>query len=64
MDFRVSKPARIPDIAHLAGVSTATVDRVLNRRLPVREDTALQVIAAAEALGHREFVLTRLYESA
>jgi LacI family transcriptional regulator len=30
----------------------ATVDRVLNRRLPVREDTALRVIAAAEAIGY------------
>ena len=37
------------DVAEAAGVSTATVDRVLNSRLPVREGTALRVIAAAES---------------
>ena len=42
----------IPAIAHAAGVSTATVDRVLNSRLPVREGTALRVIEAAERLGY------------
>ena len=42
----------IPAIAQAAGVSTATVDRVLNSRLPVREGTALRVIEAAEALGY------------
>lgn len=26
--------------------------RVLDRRLPVREDTALRVVAAAEQIGH------------
>ena len=36
----------IQDVARVAGVSVATVDRVLNRRLPVREDTALRVVAA------------------
>lgn len=44
-----------PTIAHLAkasGVSVATVDRVLNRRLPVREDTALRVVQAAETIGY------------
>ena len=34
-----------------AGVSSATVDRVLNRRLPVNNDTTQRVVAAAEALG-------------
>ena len=33
-------------------MSVATVDRVLNRRLPVREDTALRVVAAAESIGY------------
>jgi LacI family transcriptional regulator len=44
-----------PTIAHLAraaGVSVATVDRVLNRRLPVREDTATRVVEAAESIGY------------
>ncbi len=51
--MRTIKPKiTIPAIAHAAGVSTATVDRVLNSRLPVREGTALRVIEAAERLGY------------
>jgi LacI family transcriptional regulator len=46
----VSRPT-IHDLAKQAGVSVATVDRVLNRRLPVREDTAVRVVQAAEAIG-------------
>jgi LacI family transcriptional regulator len=46
----VSRPT-IHDLAKHAGVSVATVDRVLNRRLPVREDTAVRVVKAAEAIG-------------
>jgi LacI family transcriptional regulator len=42
----------IADLARVSGVSVATVDRVLNRRLPVREDTALRVVEAAESLGY------------
>lgn len=42
----------IQDLAENAGVSVATVDRVLNRRLPVRESTALRVVSAAEAIGY------------
>jgi LacI family transcriptional regulator len=42
----------IQDLAKQAGVSVATVDRVLNRRLPVREDTALRVVKAAEEIGY------------
>lgn len=47
----VKRPT-ITDLARQAGVSVATVDRVLNRRLPVREDTALRVVGAAEAIGY------------
>ncbi len=47
----VSRPT-ITDLAKQAGVSVATVDRVLNRRLPVREDTAIRVVQAAEAIGY------------
>jgi LacI family transcriptional regulator len=47
----VSRPT-INDLALKAGVSVATVDRVLNRRLPVREDTAIRVVEAAEAIGY------------
>ena len=46
------KRPTIADLAVASGVSIATVDRVLNRRLPVREDTALRVVAAAEAIGY------------
>jgi LacI family transcriptional regulator len=48
--YLVQRPT-ITDLAKEAGVSVATVDRVLNRRLPVREDTALRVVKAAEAIG-------------
>jgi LacI family transcriptional regulator len=41
----------IADLAEKAGVSVATVDRVLNRRLPVRGDTAQLVVHAAELIG-------------
>ena len=47
----VSRPT-ITDLAKMAGVSVATVDRVLNRRLPVRHDTAVRVVEAAEAIGY------------
>jgi LacI family transcriptional regulator len=49
----------IQAIAEAAGVSTATVDRVLNSRLPVREGTALRVIEAAERLGYHAVHLMR-----
>ena len=42
----------IADLARASGVSVATVDRVLNRRLPVREHTALRVAEAAERIGY------------
>lgn len=47
------------DVARQAGVGVATVDRVINRRAPVREDTVLRVLAAAEALGFRRAGLIR-----
>ena len=46
--------ARRPTIVNLAdaaGVSVATVDRVLNARHPVREPTAERVLRAAESIG-------------
>ena len=46
-------------VADAAGVSTATVDRVLNSRLPVREATALRVIEAAERIGYHGARLMR-----
>lgn len=45
------KRPTVADVAQAAGVSTATVDRVLNGRLPVREETSKKVFAAAEKIG-------------
>lgn len=42
----------IQDIATEAGVSVATVDRVLNGRLKVREETARKVSVAAHRVGY------------
>lgn len=48
---QAAKPT-IRDIAALAGVGVATVERVLNRRGNVKEDKAARVVAAAIALGY------------
>src|SRR5579872_4056139 len=45
--------ARLDDVAREAGVSTATVDRVINKRAGVREPTAARVEAAIRKLGYR-----------
>ena len=42
----------IHDVAREAGVSTATVDRVLNGRERVREETARRVFEAAKLIGY------------
>ncbi|WP_437610524.1 LacI family DNA-binding transcriptional regulator [Erwinia sp. V71] len=47
------KHTTIKDIALAAGVGVATVDRVLNRRAPVRQETESKVISAAQRLGYR-----------
>ncbi len=44
--------ARVTDIARAAGVSTATVDRVLNQRPGVRAATMQKVLKAAAALDY------------
>lgn len=46
-----SNTASIADIARQAGVGTATVDRVLNKRAGVNVETTQKVIAAVKALG-------------
>ena len=57
------KRPMIKDLAKAAGVSVATVDRVLNRRLPVRNDTAKLVVEAAERIGyHATSLLKRRLE--
>ncbi len=58
MNDETSQPGRagrrpiVADIAAHAGVSVATVDRVLNKRHPVRPATARRVLEAAESLGY------------
>lgn len=49
----------IADLSRLSGVSVATIDRVLNGRLPVRPATAERVFAAAEQLGYHGSGLIR-----
>ncbi len=51
--------ATITDVAREAGVSVATVDRVVNARLPVSEHTARRVLEAAETLGFHASGLIR-----
>ncbi|CAK7257459.1 LacI family DNA-binding transcriptional regulator [Shinella sp.] len=47
---RKTKPSRLDDVARLAGVGIATVDRVLNERGGVKPETARKVILAAQQL--------------
>jgi len=56
----VSGRSTLADVAAAAGVSTATVDRMLNSRLPVRESTALRILEAAERIGYHGASLMRL----
>lgn len=55
----MSRRPTITDVARAAGVSVATVDRVLNGRALVREETARKVQAAAEAVGYHGVALIR-----
>src|SRR5260370_24860609 len=49
------------DVAKNAGVSVATVDRVLNRRAPVRQGTAQRILKAAQELQYYALPLLRSY---
>jgi LacI family transcriptional regulator len=60
MSFRQGKMANRPtieDVARVAEVSTATVDRVLNGREKVREETARKVYDAAQQIGYHAAAL-------
>ncbi len=50
--MHTTKRPTIATVAAQAGLSVATVDRVLNARAPVNPDTAEQVFQAAEAVGY------------
>jgi DNA-binding LacI/PurR family transcriptional regulator len=49
----------IRDVARLAGVSTATVSRVVNGHGAIRAETAQRVQAAIETLGFRPSAVGR-----
>lgn len=49
----------ISDLARASGVSVATVDRVLNGRQRVREETARRVYDAAQSIGYHAVALLR-----
>jgi LacI family transcriptional regulator len=55
----MGKRPTVSDLAAAAGVSVATVDRVLNQRHPVREGTADRVLRAAEAIGFHATALLK-----
>uniref|UniRef100_A0A2A4ZB64 HTH lacI-type domain-containing protein n=1 Tax=OCS116 cluster bacterium TaxID=2030921 RepID=A0A2A4ZB64_9PROT len=48
----MAKRPTIDDLARAANVSTATVDRVINGRHKVREDTTKRVCDAAHEIGY------------
>jgi DNA-binding LacI/PurR family transcriptional regulator len=49
---RAKSLVTIDAVAEVAGVSIATVSRVLNQTMPVGEETASRVLAAVEMLGY------------
>lgn len=53
----MAKRPTISDVAKASGVSVATVDRVLNARSPVREETARRVYEAAQRIGYHAAAL-------
>lgn len=54
----MAKRPTIKDLAAAAGVGVATVDRALNGRANVRQDTLDKVLVAAEAIGYPTRALT------
>jgi LacI family transcriptional regulator len=52
LGFQMAKRPTITDVAREAGVSTATVDRVLNGREAVRDETVRRVAEAARRTGY------------
>lgn len=50
----------IEDVAKHAGVSIATVSRVLNKTAPVQDETALRVLSAVDALKYRPKAAARI----
>jgi len=57
---RIRSHPTIEDVAEHAGVSIATVSRVLNRTAPVQDQTATRVLSAVEALKYRPKAAARI----
>ena len=51
--------SRIKDVAKVAGVSTATVSRVLANHVRVKEETRQKVLEAVEKLNYRPNLIAR-----
>lgn len=60
MSERLSRRATMADVARLAGVSTATVSRVINETATVAAETASRVRAAIETLDYRPHTAARI----
>lgn len=58
-----SRPARIKDVAALAGVSLKTVTNVVHQRSNVRDSTRARVLAAIEELDYRPSLAGRQLQS-
>lgn len=58
-DAKRARPASIEDVANAAGVSTATVSRLLNKPDLVAPETAARIYKAIEALGYRPNVFAK-----
>jgi len=59
MSYRPPNVTRLKDVAHLAGVSTATVSRILNDHGPASEDARTRVLRAVQELDYRPNWLAR-----
>jgi LacI family transcriptional regulator len=57
---RTRSQPTIEDVARHAGVSIATVSRVLNKTAPVQEKTASRVLSAVEVLNYRPKAAARI----
>ncbi|NUU05234.1 LacI family DNA-binding transcriptional regulator [Leifsonia sp. C5G2] len=55
----VLPPARLADVARMAGVSKGTASKALNDKSDVRSETRLRVLEAAEALSFRPSAIAR-----
>jgi LacI family transcriptional regulator len=59
MSYRPPNVTRLKDVAHLAGVSTATASRILNDHGPASKDARTRVLRAVQELDYRPNWLAR-----